>query len=147
MHTYQQQVTTFLFFRLMNEEISVSGSRADSGGFGWSRYYELHAINQWLDGILSTYSNVTEGFVIGKSYEKRDIRGIKISHKAGNPGIFIESNIHAREWITSATATWLINQLLTSADADVRSLAENYDWYIVPVLNVDGFVYSHERVS
>jgi len=90
---------------------------------------------------------VTEEFIVGKSYEGRTIRGIKISHKAGNPGIFIESNIHAREWITSASATWFINQLLTSEDADVRSLADNYDWHIIPVFNVDGFEYSHKKVS
>jgi len=90
---------------------------------------------------------VTEEFIVGQSYEGRTIRGIKISHKAGNPGIFIESNIHAREWITSASATWFINQLLTSEDADVRSLADNYDWHIIPVFNVDGFEYSHKKVS
>ena len=65
----------------------------------------------------------------------------------GNPAIFIESHIHAREWITSATATWFINELLTSSDPEVRQLANNYDWYILPILNVDGFVYSHETVS
>lgn len=120
---------------------------ADSDKFGWTRYHELHEIEQWLDGILAAYPDVTEGFEIGKSYEGRTIRGIKISYKEGNPGIFIESNIHAREWITSATATWFINQLLTSEDSAVRDLAENYDWYIIPVYNVDGFVYSHTKVK
>lgn len=106
----------------------------------------MHEIEQWLDDILLTYPNVTEGFIIGNSYENRPIRGIKIAYKQDNPGIFIESNIHAREWITSATATWFINELLTSQDNEVRDLAENYNWYIIPVLNVDGFVFSHERV-
>ncbi|ALC38958.1 CG7025 [Drosophila busckii] len=44
-----------------------------------------------------------------------------------------------------ASATWMINQLLSSADKQVREMAESHDWYIVPVLNVDGFVYSHEK--
>uniref|UniRef100_A0A1A9WUP8 Peptidase M14 domain-containing protein n=1 Tax=Glossina brevipalpis TaxID=37001 RepID=A0A1A9WUP8_9MUSC len=30
-------------------------------------------------------------------------------------------------------------------DPDVRELAESLDWWIIPVLNVDGFVYSHEK--
>uniref|UniRef100_A0A034WP66 Zinc carboxypeptidase A 1 n=1 Tax=Bactrocera dorsalis TaxID=27457 RepID=A0A034WP66_BACDO len=116
----------------------------DLNDFGWTRYYPLSAIETYLDDILAKYPEVTTHIDIGTSYEGRKIRGIKISYKESNPGIFIESNIHAREWITSATATWYINQLLTSTDADVRNLAENYDWYIVPVLNVDGFVYTHE---
>ncbi|XP_065358302.1 zinc carboxypeptidase-like [Calliphora vicina] len=130
---------------LIDVEENASELSADSEEFGWTRYYQLHEIEQWLDGILAAYPTVTEGFEVGKSYENRTIRGIKISHKAGNPGIFIESNIHAREWITSATATWFINQLLTSQDEAVRNLAESYDWYIIPVFNVDGFVYSHEK--
>lgn len=134
----------FPFRRIDEEQVTPT---ADSATFGWTKYYELEEIEAWLDEILSAYPSVTEEFIVGKSYEGRTIRGIKISHKAGNPGIFIESNIHAREWITSASATWFINQLLTSEDADVRSLADNYDWHIIPVFNVDGFEYSHKKVS
>ncbi|CAD6999794.1 unnamed protein product [Ceratitis capitata] len=118
-------------------------STDDDSSFGWTRYYPLSAIEAFLDDILTKYPSVTSAIDIGTSYEGRKIRGIKISYKEGNPGIFIESNIHAREWITSATATWLINELLTSTDEKVRNLAENHDWYIVPVLNVDGFAYTH----
>lgn len=84
-------------------------------------------------------------FVIGESYEGREIRGIKISYKQGNRGIFLESNIHAREWITSATCTYFINELLNSKDPEIRNIAENVDWYIIPVFNVDGFIHSHEH--
>ncbi|XP_034669016.1 zinc carboxypeptidase [Drosophila subobscura] len=118
---------------------------ADSAPFGWTKYYELAEIEAWLDSVLAAYPTVTEEFIVGQSYEGRTIRGIKISHKAGNPGIFIESNIHAREWITSASATWFINELLTSQEPAVRNLADSYDWHIVPVFNVDGFEYSHAK--
>lgn len=64
----------------------------------------------------------------------------------GNPLIFIESNIHAREWVTSATATFFLNELLTSTDEKIKNLALNYDWVIVPVFNVDGFEYTHTTV-
>lgn len=64
-----------------------------------------------------------------------------------NPVVFLEANIHAREWITSATATWFLNQLLTSTDPVIQDLAQNINWYIVPVFNVDGFAYSHTVVS
>ncbi|XP_037882153.1 zinc carboxypeptidase-like [Glossina fuscipes] len=36
-------------------------------------------------------------------------------------------------------------ELLFSINPDVRELAESLDWWIIPVLNVDGFVYSHEK--
>ncbi|XP_058987662.1 zinc carboxypeptidase-like [Musca domestica] len=130
---------------LIDEEERAAQLSPDNGEFSWTRYYELEDIEKWLDGVFAKYPSVTEAFEIGKSYEGRTIRGIKISYKSGNPGIFIESNIHAREWITSATATWFIDQLLSSSDPEVRNLAENYDWYIIPVFNVDGFEYSHKK--
>lgn len=54
----------------------------------------------------------------------------------------MEANIHAREWITSATATWLLNELLTSTDPIVQVLSNEYDWIIVPIVNVDGYIYT-----
>ncbi|KAH8362676.1 hypothetical protein KR200_004255 [Drosophila serrata] len=130
---------------LIDFEENANLMAARDGSFGWKKYNTLAEIYAWLDDILAAYPVTTEGFVLGQSYEGRTIRGIKISFKSGNPGVFIESNIHAREWITSATATWLINEFLTSSDELVRQLAESHDWYIVPVLNVDGFVYTHEK--
>uniref|UniRef100_A0A1A9WUQ1 Peptidase M14 domain-containing protein n=1 Tax=Glossina brevipalpis TaxID=37001 RepID=A0A1A9WUQ1_9MUSC len=88
---------------------------------------------------------IVTGFDIGRSYEGRLIRGLKLSFKSGKKSIFIESNIHAREWITSAACTYLIMELLFSKNPDVREMAESLDWWMVPVLNVDGFVYSHEK--
>ncbi|XP_067626115.1 zinc carboxypeptidase [Eurosta solidaginis] len=129
---------------LIDNEQAPLKSSDDLETFGWTRYYPLSAIESFLDDILAKYPGITSHIDIGTSYERRQIRGVKISYKEGNAGIFIESNIHAREWITSATATWFIQQLLTSTDTNVRKLAESYDWYIVPVLNVDGFVYTHE---
>lgn len=65
----------------------------------------------------------------------------------GNKKIFIESTIHAREWITAATATYLLNELLNNPnDPRIVELSEKYDWVIVPVLNVDGYEYTHTRV-
>lgn len=65
----------------------------------------------------------------------------------GNKAILIEANIHAREWITSATATWVLNSLLKFNDSDTRDIAENVDWYIIPVSNPDGFTYSKTTVN
>uniref|UniRef100_A0A1A9W1S5 Zinc carboxypeptidase A 1 n=1 Tax=Glossina brevipalpis TaxID=37001 RepID=A0A1A9W1S5_9MUSC len=143
MHDYD--IEKELLIENVQELIDLEQSHSGSSKFDWTRYYQLHEIEQWLDDILLTYPNVTESFSIGNSYENRPIRGIKIAFKPNNPVIFIEANIHAREWITSATATWFINELLTSEDLEVREMAENYNWYIIPVLNVDGFVFSHER--
>ncbi|KAI5641742.1 zinc carboxypeptidase domain-containing protein [Phthorimaea operculella] len=82
----------------------------------------------------------------GKSYESRDLLGLRI--KTRTPGvtqkpiIFIESGIHAREWITPATTTYFINQLLTSTDPAIQAMREQFEWHIFPTVNPDGYQYS-----
>lgn len=63
----------------------------------------------------------------------------------GNRAIFIEANIHAREWIASATSTWILNELLHSEDLEVQYIAENVDWYILPQTNPDGYEYTRNN--
>uniref|UniRef100_A0A182PLQ5 Zinc carboxypeptidase A 1 n=1 Tax=Anopheles epiroticus TaxID=199890 RepID=A0A182PLQ5_9DIPT len=117
--------------------------RKKEEGFGWDDYHTLEEIYAWIDALVEQHSSVLSVETIGQTYEKRDMKVIKLSYKPDNQAIFIDANIHAREWITSATITWVLNELLTSEDARVRYIAENYDWYIVPVANPDGFVYTH----
>lgn len=54
--------------------------------------------------------------------------------------------MHAREWIGVATSTYILNQLLTSTDASIKALAENYNFYVFPVANPDGYAYTHSTV-
>lgn len=42
----------------------------------------------------------------------------------------------------SATATYVLNELLHSTDPAVQDLALNIDWYIIPISNPDGYEYS-----
>lgn len=109
----------------------------------WTDYHDLPIIEKWMDRIVAKFPQQVSIFSIGKSLEGRDIRGLKISFKPGNKAVFLEANIHAREWITSATITWFIEQLLHSQKPAVRDIAKNIDWHIIPVLNVDGFSFTH----
>ncbi|XP_035789853.1 zinc carboxypeptidase-like [Anopheles albimanus] len=111
--------------------------------FGWTAYHPLEDIYAWLDTLIAEYPGIVTPIVAGETYEGRQIRGVKVSYKAGNPAVFTEGTIHAREWISAATVTWVLNELLTSQNAEVRNIAENYDWYVVPVANPDGYVYTH----
>ncbi|CAH1779222.1 unnamed protein product [Owenia fusiformis] len=109
--------------------------------------YQRHStINGWLNSIASSYSNIASVFSIGKTYEGRDMRVIKIG-KAGakNKAIWIDAGIHAREWIAPSTSLYIINQLLTgyNRDATITRLVDTFDWYILPVANPDGYEYSH----
>jgi len=112
-------------------------------GYGWTDYYNLDDTYAFLRSVATDYPNVVKLYVGGTTFEGREILGVKLSFKEGNPKIFVESGIHAREWIGPALSTWILNQLLTSQDADIRFIAENFDWYIFPSSNPDGYQYTH----
>lgn len=47
--------------------------------------------------------------------------------------------------IFSATAIWMINEILTTSDTTIRSIVDSVTWYIVPVVNVDGMLTMSEK--
>ncbi|XP_025601863.2 zinc carboxypeptidase-like [Athalia rosae] len=112
--------------------------------FGWKAYHELDQIYRWLDTLAGEYPNLITPLVGGSSYEGRNITGVKLSFGEGNPGVFLEGGIHAREWISPAVVTFILNELITSKNPDVRAIAESHDWYVFPVFNPDGYVYTHK---
>lgn len=60
--------------------------------------------------------------------------------------LLTHTGIHAREWIAPSTAMYILTQLLTSKDPNIRYIAETYDWYIFPLINPDGYEYTHTKV-
>ncbi|XP_033222922.1 zinc carboxypeptidase-like [Belonocnema kinseyi] len=128
--------------KLMDSE-DVFKYSSPEGGFNWKQYHTLSDINEWLEYLENEYPDNIRVIYGGWSYKGRRIIGVKLSFAEGNPGVFIEGGMHAREWISPATATYLLNELLTSQDPNVKNLAQKYDWYIFPVCNPDGYVYSH----
>ncbi|XP_023247794.1 zinc carboxypeptidase-like [Copidosoma floridanum] len=126
------------------EKLRSIGRYSTASGYDFESYKTIEEIHAYLAHLADKHPDKVEPIVAGKSYEGRELRGVMISHGPNRSAIFIEAGIHAREWVTPATATYIANALLNSQDPDVRGLAEAYDWYIVPSVNPDGYVYTHE---
>ncbi|XP_075149911.1 zinc carboxypeptidase-like [Haematobia irritans] len=109
----------------------------------WTSYHRVWDIYNWMDYIHKAYPRVITPYTIGYSYNGIPIKAVRISHKPGRKAIFIESNIHAIEWISSATTTCFIDNLLKKENKEMRELLHQYDWIFVPVLNPDGLEHTH----
>ncbi|GLG98820.1 Zinc carboxypeptidase A 1 [Gryllus bimaculatus] len=125
---------------MIDEENDHAAAR--SGVFGWNAYYRLGDIYNWMDSLEEKYPEV-KVIVGGTSYENREIKGVKVTYGEKNKDIFIESGIHAREWIAPATVTYILNEILTRSDPTFRALVESFNWYIFPSFNPDGYEYTH----
>jgi murein tripeptide amidase MpaA len=71
---------------------------------------------------------------------------LKISNGPGKKALFTDAAIHAREWITPPVILKIAFELLENYQAN-KALVDMVDWYILPVANPDGYVYSWESVK
>jgi extracellular matrix protein 14 len=58
--------------------------------------------------------------------------------------LYLYIAIHAREWISPATVIYIAYNLLSKygQDPTITHLVDQFDYYILPVFNVDGYVYT-----
>jgi len=96
----------------------------------------------WVNEQLSMHSDVAERVVIGQTYQGTDIMGVRLGSDSSKPIFYIHCTIHAREWITTTTCCWIIDNLLNT-DPEGREILDDIQFIIVPVLNVDGYQYTH----
>ncbi|CAG0898741.1 unnamed protein product, partial [Darwinula stevensoni] len=93
---------------------------------------------EWLDSLPSTYPDIVSLETIGSSWQGRDLKLIRFNKDWGIPktAAFIVANMHARERITSATLTWIMNELL--ANPVYERILNEYDLHFLPIANPDG---------
>ncbi|XP_013148300.1 PREDICTED: carboxypeptidase B-like [Papilio polytes] len=110
----------------------------------WKQYHRVEDIHGFMDYLAKTYPKIVSVNTIGKSYEGRDLKILRISNgEPTNKAIFIDGGIHAREWISPATVTYFINQFAENFDVETDDI-KNIDWYFLPVVNPDGYEYTHQ---
>lgn len=109
-------------------------------------YLPVEAVYAYLDTLVNLRPDLAETFVVGKSLEGRDIVGIRITGAGGGekPGVLYHGVEHAREWITAPVNLYVADRLIRDYDKDatIRELVNRIEWFIVPVFNVDGYVYT-----
>ncbi|EDW65827.2 uncharacterized protein Dvir_GJ18680 [Drosophila virilis] len=137
----------------------------------WNKYHEYDDILRYLEAMRMRHTQLVELIHIGRSFEGRPLIVVKIeskqmaaaasaaaaaSHKrlkhkrrSGRANaVFIEAGAQGLAWIGPASATWMISELLrlmrTNKSDEEHEFVRNTTWYIMPVLNPDGYVYSHD---
>lgn len=84
----------------------------------------------------------------GETGENNTLVYVKVARESNlaveKPVIIIEAGINPREWITIPAAISVIARLL---DSNQTTYLDNFDWIVVPVVNPDGYEYTHTNVS
>ncbi|XP_059613886.1 carboxypeptidase B-like [Phlebotomus argentipes] len=111
----------------------------------FSYYWQTEEINEYLRELADEFPHLVTLEVAGHGYEGRVIYVLKISNTnfdGTKPKIFIDSTIHAREWIAPMATLYLIHEMVQHS-ANYPELYD-CDWIIIPVANPDGYQFSHD---
>ncbi|XP_070578453.1 carboxypeptidase B-like [Ptychodera flava] len=138
------------FTKSPKDGFNAAGARIQSTDphyFDYEIYHRWAEIDQWVKNTAAKYPTLAEEFIIGRSYEKRAMRALKVGVDTGNEkwGAWYNGGIHAREWVSPATVMWMTNQFLEDYKnnvTEVVTLLETFDLYVLPVMNPDGYEYT-----
>ncbi|MDK2413577.1 M14 family zinc carboxypeptidase, partial [Aphanizomenon sp. 202] len=75
----------------------------------WDRYNTLEEIYDYMDHIASEHPDVATVFSLGKTWEGRDIKALRLTRDGDEdtkPIVFLDAGFHAREWIAPAVASY-----------------------------------------
>lgn len=135
--------------RILCLTLVIASSWVSETGAQWyDNYKSLAQYNARMDEMLSDHPTLASPISIGTTHEGREIRGLRItgngsSHVAKKAVVF-HGLIHAREWIAGMTTMYAADNLLDgyATDLRVQNVMDNVEFFVVPVLNPDGYEYS-----
>jgi hypothetical protein len=107
---------------------------------------EMYDFESSYPSICKVY-DLTETYSMPPTYEERHIYAVKISDNVeedeDEPTFLMVSCHHAREIVTPVTALYSIEQFTSNygSDPDITALVDEYEIWISPVWNPDGYEY------
>ncbi|KAM8976725.1 carboxypeptidase B2 [Pelodytes ibericus] len=120
-------------------------SQRSSGSF-YEQYHSLDDIYYWMEKMTEKYPDMVQRINIGFSFEKRPLYVLKVSGKEKREkiAIWIDCGIHAREWIAPAFCLWFVGHAagFYGEDKSLTKILKYVDFYVLPVMNVDGYHYT-----
>ncbi|KAJ3606955.1 hypothetical protein NHX12_026471 [Muraenolepis orangiensis] len=115
----------------------------------YTKYNSWDKIQSWITSVSTSNSQLVSKVSIGSTYQGRPMTLLKLGKKSSStkPAIFMDCGIHAREWIAPAFCQWFVKEALSTygSDPQMTSLLNQMDVYVLPVLNIDGYDYTHKN--
>ncbi|KAF7479637.1 Hypothetical predicted protein [Marmota monax] len=100
-----------------------------------------------LAGKRAARANRNRGGGGGGAGDREGAGEHSFSTGGDKPAIWLDAGIHAREWVTQATALWIANKIASDYgnDPSITSILDTMDIFLLPVTNPDGYVFSQTQ--
>ncbi|MGB0716277.1 MAG: M14 family metallopeptidase [Phycisphaerae bacterium] len=118
---------------------------ATSAGNGFfDSHQPLASINAYIEYLHKTYPNFVEVFSMGQSVQGRELWTMKITAPGEKlkPAVLYHGSQHGNEQAGTIAVLLVATHLLENYGKDNEStlLLDNVTWYILPVMNPDGYI-------
>ncbi|XP_017952843.2 carboxypeptidase O [Xenopus tropicalis] len=129
-----------------NTPIETKMQKISLDNYDYTKYHPMDEIYDWMEQIQLKHRDLVTKHFMGSTYELRPIYYFKIGWPSDKPKkiIFMDCGIHAREWIAVAYCQWFVKEILSSHSNNklLTNVLKQVDFYVVPVFNIDGYIYS-----
>ncbi|KAK2880304.1 carboxypeptidase O-like [Channa argus] len=119
--------------------------------YDYYKYHPMPEITNWMAQLVKEHPDVVSILNYGQTYENRNISLLKIGLNTGEKkkAVWMDCGIHAREWIAPAFCQYFVAQILQTykIDPKMEEMMKNIDFYVTPVLNMDGYIHSWKNSS
>ena len=137
---------------LIREKVSLSSRmKRQVASMNWNDYQRYDTIIRWMEETALAHPTFTKLIDMGRSVEGRKLYVLKLGMSPlgeNTRAVWLDGGIHAREWISVSTATYILKNLITNFTAQNKTdcsdeVIRSVDWYIAPILNPDGYEFTH----
>lgn len=130
--------------KIKEDEVTPE-QRARLGFF--EAYQSFEEIHHYFQDLVHRFPDCLSLIPVGMSSEGRPLQVLKISSSPyeRKPAVWIQGGAHAREYVSPSTVIYLATQLAClcyKENEEVYELLNSFDWYILPILNPDGYEYA-----
>ncbi|XP_068960823.1 mast cell carboxypeptidase A [Petaurus breviceps papuanus] len=131
----------------LQEEIEKQFDVKDDfpGRHSYSKYNDWSKIVAWTQLMTEKCPELISRVEIGKTGENNPMYVLKVGKSSGQKrAIFMDCGIHAREWISPAFCQWFVYQAVKTYGTNkiMTKLLDRLNFYVLPVFNVDGYIWS-----
>ncbi|XP_047395174.1 LOW QUALITY PROTEIN: carboxypeptidase A2-like [Sciurus carolinensis] len=125
------------------EEMLFNQKREQNDNFNFGAYRTLEEISQEMDNLVGEHPDLVSKVNLGSSFENRPMNVLKFSTGGDKPAIWLDTGIHAREWVTQATALWIANNIASDYgnDPSITYILDTMAIFLLPITNPDGYVF------
>jgi len=133
-----------LRYEVVIEDLQKHIDKLYAGGRGFFdslRTYDEHV--QFMNDLVAAYPDLAEMVEIGQSVEGRSMWAIRITGpKQVTPAVMFHGAQHGNEQAGASVVNYLAQHLLTNygSDPDITALVDNVEWFLLPIMNPDGYV-------